>query len=571
MFIVRVQTSQGLKRIPLPNDNSTWNDLKLNVMDLYGVPVTQQQLSTTRLNEPKYITAGPTATLNSLKIQNGAILYLKEDGVAAGLAASPTSSMPNVQAANVAKTFQQSAQCVHGPRGQCLHCVPVETTGEKAALFNTGAKTPLCTHGSGVTCLHCSLHVGNKGADVATWLCNHGENVFCPKCIPKAPEKTDGVVKADKVPYKQFIAEKKALCRYKHAEHMSCVSCADPELDNYAGKPGCQNGHKPYPYGVCLKCAPANANVRVQRYRHCDVASLPPSVVGAFRTRWLTGDPFSQRAAIMFGYYEDEPEASGMVGGIRANVQAMYEPPQESQSAITHHRFLSDPDEKIVHEVADWLGFQPVGWIITCRERKGGAKYKGTIFLSGSEVRQAARFQWRYKNEKGHSRFVTVVLEEGDTEKPGAYQVSDQCVIMERDSIFGKPADPFMMSVRKPKEGEIVAQVIHENKLLKAEMEFLNDAFLVKIIRSAPKVEKLLLKHCDFPARGTDDTFKVYLSKYASETYENKVSDFNALCFLAKKNRALTKTMCELIKHGKGFDQQTNSALDSLMVPYLYG
>ncbi len=47
--------------------------------------------------------------------------------------------------------------------------------------------------------------------------------------------------------------------------------------------------------------------------------------------------------------YIDEPSETKMDGGIRAQVHAIYEPPQEGLP--TGVRFLRDPNEKIVHEV----------------------------------------------------------------------------------------------------------------------------------------------------------------------------------------------------------------------------
>ncbi len=110
----------------------------------------------------------------------------------------------------------------------------------------------------------------------------------------------------------------------------------------------------------------------------------------------------------MIGNYIDEPADTKMEGGIRAQVHAIYEPPQEGLPAGV--RFLRDPNEKVVHELAARLKLEPVGWIITTLHREG-AKYGGKVFMSSAEIRQAARFQNRYKNEDGHSRFVTVVLE----------------------------------------------------------------------------------------------------------------------------------------------------------------
>ena len=51
--------------------------------------------------------------------------------------------------------------------------------------------------------------------------------------------------------------------------------CYRPYLLSALKVVNCLLGHKPYPYGVCLKCAPPNVHVRDQPYRHVDIASVP--------------------------------------------------------------------------------------------------------------------------------------------------------------------------------------------------------------------------------------------------------------------------------------------------------
>lgn len=49
--------------------------------------------------------------------------------------------------------------------------------------------------------------------------------------------------------------------------------------------------------------------------------------------------------------------------GIRAEVCAIYEPPQESSTNSL--RLLNDPYQEVTDKIADALGLQKVGWIIT--------------------------------------------------------------------------------------------------------------------------------------------------------------------------------------------------------------
>jgi hypothetical protein len=105
-------------------------------------------------------------------------------------------------------------------------------------------------------------------------------------------------------------------------------------------------------------------------------------------------DKVPQKAAVLFGQYQDEPEETKNPGAIRAIVHALYEPPQ-AYTPAGGVRFLRDIDEDNVHQIAETCGLVPVGWVITTTERKG-SKYGGDVIMSAAEVQQAARFQQRY-------------------------------------------------------------------------------------------------------------------------------------------------------------------------------
>ncbi len=70
---------------------------------------------------------------------------------------------------------------------------------------------------------------------------------------------------------------------------------------------------------------------------------------------------------------------------------------------------LNDPYEADVIKVAEVLGLVPVGWAITTLPRE--TSDNSTIFMSGAEIRQAARFQQKFSDEYGHSKFVTMVIQ----------------------------------------------------------------------------------------------------------------------------------------------------------------
>jgi hypothetical protein len=149
--------------------------------------------------------------------------------------------------------------------------------------------TATCNHGAGATCQNCSQYVKSESKEIATWLCNHPEHAFCPKCQP--PEDIDGdskmktcdcvgsqkcvkclnlkaAYKVDVIPYAQMMAEKRALCKYKHDASTTCPMCAPPVETSFRGDPNCRDGHRPWPLGMCGKCRPPNAILRLQVWVH---------------------------------------------------------------------------------------------------------------------------------------------------------------------------------------------------------------------------------------------------------------------------------------------------------------
>jgi len=539
-----------MKRLLFPSSSESFASLQLQVQDLTGVKIADQQISTAPAGA-NAVKPAPNASIVSLGLKHGDILYLKSNAPAGPSSATPAASVAAAATPQPALT----KYCQHGPSGRCLHCNPAPI-GDKTRIP--------CNHGPNATCPNCSAFVQQGKADpkneqLAPWLCSHPTSAFCPKCIPKSDDDDTKVaaggatrcdcnkakgqqcvvcvakpvaLKVNFVPYAYFMEEKKALCRFAHPPSQTCASCAPPKLEVYTGKKNCDRGHKPWPYGVCLSCAPPNAHLRLQKYRHCDGVTFEDlRCLQGFYRRWLSKGAENQRAAILFGTYMDEPEATQLRGAVRAQVQAMYEPPQEALSGKKGVRFLKDPNEASVVAVAGWLGLQPVGWIIATLPRSG-AKYGGDVLLSGPEIKQAARFQDRYKDDQGHSRFVTVVVEQAEHVEPKSYQVSDQCVALERDGVLALSADPFMLASRTPQAGELVPTVVYKDRPLKPGQEFLPDELVVKVIVMQPGKPMQKFKYSEFAAVGSEQELRQYLQRHKNEEYHDKLSDFNVLCYL---------------------------------------
>jgi len=316
---------------------------------------------------------------------------------------------------------------------------------------------------------------------------------------------------------------------------------------------------------VCLSCAPPNAILRPQVYRHCDSISIRVDTILPFYQNWIRKGEKQQRAAMLFGTYIDEPEETKNPGAIRAEVQALYEPPQAALQT-GGVRFINDPNEKNAYAIAKLFDLEVVGWVVTTTVREG-AKYGGKVFMSGSEVRQAARYQARFKNAAGHSSFVTVILEHGQTVDPVAYQLSDQCVALERDGVLDDAPDKNMLTQRKAKEKEMLPSIVYKDKPLLPGTEFLPDELIVKVACMSPLKPNAVFKHSQFPSDGNDSSFRNHMRSFSSEPYEVKLSDFNALVYLASTiGLTLTEKLCKAIKSGSGLTKQDREELDKEIV-----
>lgn len=263
-----------------------------------------------------------------------------------------------------------------------------------------------------------------------------------------------------------------------------------------------------------------------------------------------------------FSQFIDEPAETKNPGAIRALVHSLYEPPQESTP--TGMRFIKDPNEAAVHQIAARCGLEPVGWIL-CRTGREGEKYGGKVVLTGQEVQQAARFQARFQDQYEHSRFVTIIMEHAATVEPRAYQVSDLAVALERDGIFGKPTDPNMISTRIPGKSEMIPTVVYKDRPLQPGVDFLPDEFIVKVILTSPKVPDSMFKSHEFPSNGSELYIRNHLASHARLDLVSRVSDFNLLVALVKvAGWSAVEEICDAIRTKSNLKDETRIALEKV-------
>ena len=136
--------------------------------------------------------------------------------------------------------------------------------------------------------------------------------------------------------------------------------------------------------------------------------------------------------------------------------------------------------------IAESLGLECIGWIITCP-----GVDKNT--LPSEMIAKAARLQARYSYNHPCGlkvpKFITLVLklDMSNTGYTECYMISDQIQTMERDNILAPIPDQMtndnnnepLLSIRKPGKDEFMPQVFQESKPV---LKFHRDFSLINVI-----------------------------------------------------------------------------------------
>uniref|UniRef100_A0A8C1VTP4 Nuclear protein localization protein 4 homolog n=1 Tax=Cyprinus carpio TaxID=7962 RepID=A0A8C1VTP4_CYPCA len=317
----------------------------------------------------------------------------------------------------------------------------------------------------------------------------------------------------------------------------------DPQLGKFVAlenisckiKSGCE-GHPPWPEGICTKCQPSAITLNRQKYRHVDnIMFENHTIADRFLDFWRkTGN---QRMGYLYGRYTEHKD---IPLGIRAEVAAIYEPPQiGTQNSL---ELIEDPKAEAVEEIAAKLGLRKVGWIFTDLlsedTRIGTVRYtrnKDSYFLSAEECITAGHFQNQHANAcrlspDGHfgSKFVTVVATGGPDNQVHfeGYQVSNQCMALVRDECLLPCRDAPELGYAKESSTE----------------QYIPDVFY-KITTTFPKDPVFTFSSTlRFPIENRDalgetqdfHSLATYLSQCfsSSSSFLDIVSDFHLLLFL---------------------------------------
>lgn len=151
---------------------------------------------------------------------------------------------------------------------------------------------------------------------------------------------------------------------------------------------------------MTMKTMPPSINMKRQEYRHIDYVQFMNSAeISNFVNYWLNS--FEERVGWLYGYYAEDPDYEL---GVRAIVEAIYEPPQHG--TYNNVEIKEDQFGSQVDIVASSLGLQRIGWIYTSRDHE--------VYMSPAHIMKAAQFQNEtlVSHQLGFKvpKFITVVL-----------------------------------------------------------------------------------------------------------------------------------------------------------------
>ncbi|XP_023412566.1 nuclear protein localization protein 4 homolog isoform X1 [Loxodonta africana] len=394
----------------------------------------------------------------------------------------------------------------------------------------------------------------NKSLNVLKIKCRHGPLGKCVHCVPLEPFDEDYLNHLEPpVKHMSFHAYIRKLTggadkgKFVALENISCKI-----------KSGCE-GHLPWPNGICTKCQPSAITLNRQKYRHVDnIMFENHTVADRFLDFWRkTGN---QHFGYLYGRYTEHRD---IPLGIRAEVAAIYEPPQiGTQNSL---ELLEDPKAEVVDEIAAKLGLRKVGWIFTDLvsedTRKGTVRYsrnKDTYFLSSEECITAGDFQNKHPNicrlsPDGHfgSKFVTAVATGGPDNQVHfeGYQVSNQCMALVRDECLLPCKDaPELGYAKESSSEQYVPDVFYKdidkfgNEITQLARPLPVEYLIIDITTTFPKdpVHTFSISQNPFPIENRDvlgetqdfHSLATYLSQNTSSMFLDTISDFHLLLFL---------------------------------------
>ncbi|XP_077359345.1 nuclear protein localization protein 4 homolog [Festucalex cinctus] len=530
-IIIRVQSPEGMKKIPSSKRETAAAFLK-KVAKEFGFNSNRFSLYLNRNKTGEVLSQNKS--LGLLKIKHGDMLFLFPSSSPASSSSSSSAEVMDTAAPHSSSSPSASSSSSSSsllPRPQLALPIPPEDDIDQFLTKQDG-----------------KIY---RSRDAQ--LCRHGSLGKCVHCVPLEPFDEDYLNHLDPpVKHMSFHAYLRKLTggadkgKFAALENISCKI-----------KSGCE-GHPPWPEGICTKCQPSAITLNRQKYRHVDnIMFENHTIADRFLDFWRkTG---SQRMGYLYGRYTEHKD---IPLGIRAEVAAIYEPPQTATANSLE--LLEDPKAAAVDEIAAKLGLRKVGWIfsdlLSEDTRIGTVRFtrnQDSHFLSAEECITAGFFQNQHSNpcklsRDGHfgSKFVTVVATGGPDNQVHfeGYQVSNQCMALVRDECLLPCKDaPELGYAKESSPEQYVPDVFFKDK-----DKFGNDVtflarplpveyLIIDITTTFPKDPQFTFSSAQrFPIENreilgeTQDfhSLSTYLSQCAAASFLDVVSDFHLLLFL---------------------------------------
>ncbi|KAF8922239.1 NPL4 family-domain-containing protein [Mucidula mucida] len=308
-----------------------------------------------------------------------------------------------------------------------------------------------------------------RGRDII--FCKHGLKGMCDYCMPLEPYDA-AFHKENSIKHLSYHAYLKKLAPKTTTSSASFLPPLDPL--SYRVKTPCPTGgHPAWPAGICTSCQPSAITLQSQPFRmvdHLEIASM--DIVDRFLQSWrMTG---LQRFGWMIGRYEPYDKVPM---GIKAVVEAIYEPPQEGElDGLTLG--LPWEDEQRIRRIAEaaTTPLTVVGYIFTDldpteedRTKNVFKRHPGSFYISSLEAIFAAVMQTTNPTPskssptgKFSSRLVTAILtgtEDGQVDV-SAYQVSAQAEAMVEADMIEASVDPGIVRVKEEDRSQDTARYV---------------------------------------------------------------------------------------------------------------